>query len=247
MIVQGLIVNKVITQNFRYVETPALEGCSISSAARKSAGNDEEVQENAYFIENELCAYKDGEGEPETSCALQSESGIRVTVACWGWWFFGGSQCSALVDGVPVVASSCADALRTVVGEYGCCLQNIFGTEESIEEATVSLSYIVCNNIILTSYWSEIEYIFFRYIVGMIPPGTNIPSDFEVNVTDPALYAACGVSLPQMCPSQITSGGPTVTDPTTSTTATSATTGTPSSITLLTALLLALIAKLASY
>ena len=98
--------------------------------------NDEEVQENASFIEIELCAYKDGEGEPETSCALQSESGIRVTVACLGWWFFGGSQCPALVDGVPVVASSCADALRTVVGEYGCCLQNIFGTEESIEEAT---------------------------------------------------------------------------------------------------------------
>ena len=98
--------------------------------------NDEEVQENAYFLENELCAYKDGEGEPETSCALQSESGIRVTVACLGWWFFGGSQCPALVDGVPVVALSCADALRTVVGEYGCCLQNIFGTEESIEEAT---------------------------------------------------------------------------------------------------------------
>ena len=98
--------------------------------------NDEEVQENAYFLENELCAYKDGEGEPETSCALQSESGIRVTVACLGWWFFGGSQCPALVNGIPVVASSCADALRTVVGEYGCCLQNIFGTEESIEEAT---------------------------------------------------------------------------------------------------------------
>ena len=81
----------------------------------------------------------------------------------------------------------------------------------------------------------------------MIPPGTDIPSDFEVDVTDPALYAACGVSLPQMCPSQITSGGSTVTDPTTSTAATSATTGTPSSITLLTALLLALIAKLAGY
>ena len=58
----------------------------------------------------------------------------------------------------------------------------------------------------------------------MIPPGTNIPSDFEVDVTDPVLYAACGVSLPQMCPSQITSGGPNGTDPTTSTTATSATT-----------------------
>ena len=37
----------------------------------------------------------------------------------------------------------------------------------------------------------------------MIPSGTDIPSDFEVDVTDPALYAACGVSLPNMCESQI--------------------------------------------
>ena len=83
-----------------------------------------------------LCAYKDGKSRPKTSCALQSESGIRVTVACLGWWFFGGRQCPALVDGVPVVASSCADALRTVVGEYGCYLHNLFGSDEFIETAT---------------------------------------------------------------------------------------------------------------
>ena len=111
---------------------------------------------------------------------------------------------------------------------------------KKLHSKIVSLSYIVCNIIYIDySYWSEMEHIIFS--------GTDIPSDFEVDVTDPVLYAACGVSLPQMCPSQITSGSPTVTDPTTSTTATSSTTGTPSSITLLTALLLALIAKLAGY
>ena len=69
----------------------------------------------------------------------------------------------------------------------------------------------------------------------MIPAGTDVPSDIEIDVTDPALYAACGVSLPNMCESQI-----------------SATSPTPSSApgvvaTPLAALLLALIAKLAVY
>jgi hypothetical protein len=98
---------------------------------------DEGVQRNAHFIENELCAYKDGEGKPETSCALQSTTDIRVTIACFGWWYSGGgTECPALFPGVPVTAPSCADALRTAVDEYGCCLQNLFGTEESIETVT---------------------------------------------------------------------------------------------------------------
>ena len=98
---------------------------------------DEGVQRSAHYVENELCAYKDGEGKPETSCALQSESDIRVLLACFRWWYSGGgSECPALFPGVPVAAPSCADALRTAVDEYGCCLQNLFGTEESIETVT---------------------------------------------------------------------------------------------------------------
>ena len=36
----------------------------------------------------------------------------------------------------------------------------------------------------------------------MIPPGTDVPSGFEIDVTDPMLYDACGVRLPTMCESQ---------------------------------------------
>ena len=36
----------------------------------------------------------------------------------------------------------------------------------------------------------------------MIPPGTDVPSGFEIGVTDPNLYNACGVRLPEMCESQ---------------------------------------------
>lgn len=66
----------------------------------------------------------------------------------------------------------------------------------------------------------------------MIPAGTDLPNDFEIDVTDPALYVACGVSLPNMCESQI-----------------SATSPTPSLApgVVVTPLLLALIAKLAVY
>ena len=33
----------------------------------------------------------------------------------------------------------------------------------------------------------------------------TIPDDFEVDITDPLLFAACGVSLPDMCKSTIDS------------------------------------------
>ena len=98
---------------------------------------DELVQQDAHVIENELCGYKDGEGKPETSCALQSATDISVLLACFRWWYSGGgSECPAPFPGFPVTAASCADALRTAVAEYGCCLQNLFGTEESIEAVT---------------------------------------------------------------------------------------------------------------
>ena len=42
----------------------------------------------------------------------------------------------------------------------------------------------------------------YRYVVQMIPPGTDVPSGFEIDVTDPMLYNACGVPLPEMCESQ---------------------------------------------
>ena len=98
--------------------------------------NDEEAQQNAYFIESELCAYKDGDGKPETSCVLQSESDIRVMLACFGWYISRGSVCPDLYPDIPVTVESCEVALQTAVADYGCCLQNRFGTEESKEELT---------------------------------------------------------------------------------------------------------------
>ena len=98
--------------------------------------NDKEVQENVDFLQNELCAYKDGEGKPATSCALQDYSKINDPLtSCFGWWLLGGTDCPALLPDVPT-NTSCTDALKTAVGDYECCFQNLFGTEEFINETT---------------------------------------------------------------------------------------------------------------
>lgn len=99
--------------------------------------NDKQVKNRAYFLQNELCAYKDGEGNPETSCALQNQTGIFVSIdACFIWWLQNGNACPPLSSGAPAGTPSCADALQMAVDEYGCCLHNLFGSEKYIEEIT---------------------------------------------------------------------------------------------------------------
>ena len=96
---------------------------------------DELVQQDAHVIENELCAYNDGEGKPETSCALQSESNTCVLLACFRWWYILVRR-KRMPGSFPWLSRYSGIALRTAVAEYGCCLQNLFGTEESIEAVT---------------------------------------------------------------------------------------------------------------
>ena len=44
----------------------------------------------------------------------------------------------------------------------------------------------------------------FRASEANLPAGT-VPDDFEVDITDPDLFAACDVELPKMCESQVAS------------------------------------------
>ena len=50
----------------------------------------------------------------------------------------------------------------------------------------------ISNLLVISVKLSSINY---RYVVPMIPPGTDMPSGFEIDVTDPMLYDACDVRL----------------------------------------------------
>ena len=95
--------------------------------------NDKEMQDNVVFLQNELCAYKDGEGKPATSCALQNYSKIVAPLTyCFGWWLYGGTDCPVFLS----ATTTCTEALKTAVEDYGCCYQNLFGREEFIDAIT---------------------------------------------------------------------------------------------------------------
>ena len=46
---------------------------------------------------------------------------------------------------------------------------------------------------------------FFRKVEANPPTNVTLPDDFELDITDPDLFAVCGVELPKMCESQVAS------------------------------------------
>ena len=97
--------------------------------------NNNTVQENVYYLQNELCAYKDGDNG-DTSCALLSYDDINGALeSCFGWWWPGNTTCPPLLPGVET-NTSCANALKAAVEQYGCCFQNLFSTDQYIDTTT---------------------------------------------------------------------------------------------------------------
>ena len=46
---------------------------------------------------------------------------------------------------------------------------------------------------------------FFSEVEANPPTGVTLPDDFELDITDPDLFAVCDVELPKMCESQVAS------------------------------------------
>ena len=103
-----------------------LEGCP----------NDETAKYYIYFLQSELCAF----GGSDTSCALQDQSNIEQPLtSCFAWFLDPDARdgCPALVPDTPVGTASCADTLKSATNEYGCCFQNLFGSEQFIDATTM--------------------------------------------------------------------------------------------------------------
>ena len=77
-------------------------------------------QDAVNFLQNELCAYRDG-NDPATSCALvdNTQQIEAVTESCFRWWLDGVTpDCPALLPNATTIP--CVDALKGAVEEYGC-------------------------------------------------------------------------------------------------------------------------------
>ena len=90
-----------------------------------------------FSFENQLCAFKDGVGKPQSSCAFLNTSAVEAILrSCGVWWVFGGTNdCPFLVPQAGTT-TPCGDALKASVEMYGCCFQNLFGTREAINQTT---------------------------------------------------------------------------------------------------------------
>ena len=85
-----------------------------------------------------LCAFKDGITS-DTSCALQDQTIINQPLtSCFAWFLDPETRdgCPALVTDTPDGTASCTDTLKSATEEYGCCFQNLFGTDEFISITT---------------------------------------------------------------------------------------------------------------
>ena len=100
--------------------------------------NNMTVRENADFLQSQLCAYEDGR-TAATSCALESDySKIEgVSLSCNRWFGSAMTTCPdpLQLPGFPSPAP-CDDALKAAIEQYGCCYENLFGSEEFISEIT---------------------------------------------------------------------------------------------------------------
>ena len=96
------------------------------------------VQERAEYLQSQLCAYKDGR-TAATSCALESDySKIEdVSLSCNGWFGSAITTCPGPIQ-LPEfpTPAPCDDALKAAIEQYGCCYENLFGSEEFISEIT---------------------------------------------------------------------------------------------------------------
>lgn len=96
----------------------------------------EEAKGSANFLENELCAFRDGSDKPETSCFqyLVTADPEALVTSCFSWWLSGGTTCPALLPGVPTT-TTCADALKAAAEDFGCCYR-LFGSDDYVNDLT---------------------------------------------------------------------------------------------------------------
>ena len=101
--------------------------------------NAEEIRQIALYLEDFLCAFRDGIDVPESSCAFQNHSRIGdIIEGCIGWWYSPSGDPAR--DVCPPKLSNtgleCSVALEQVSEELGCCLINIISDEKLIANAT---------------------------------------------------------------------------------------------------------------
>ena len=93
-------------------------------------------QEGVYFLQDEACAYMNGD-DPSTSCLyVDEDQPVTVVVtSCFGWWFTGGNTCPALLPNA-TTTMNCSQALTFATKNYGCCYKNLYGTVKFNNDTT---------------------------------------------------------------------------------------------------------------
>ena len=77
---------------------------------------------------------------------------------------------------------------------YVKLIQNVTPNDTHVQDME---HYAVCNVWCFHNFRAS--------VVNLTANGIPVPNDFEVDITDPLLFAACDVSLPDMCKSTIDS------------------------------------------
>jgi hypothetical protein len=140
-------------------------------------------QGGANYLQDNLCVFSDSEENKDKNCLqflrgdLQNEPLGAALAACFTWYLGSAdSECPS---------DTCSAALKTAVETYGCCYQNVFGTEDFISSSTQDS---------IDAFETD--------------SSTQLPANFRLDPTNEELFKTCNVSLPDMCPTTITDSVP---------------------------------------
>ena len=104
--------------------------------------NDPEVVAIADLLENIVCSFENGIGDPESSCLFydledDADRFIGATIeSCLSWWIFGPSDsCPALLPFINTT-TTCQEILMQTYDEVSCCYVTYVRSEDIVNNIT---------------------------------------------------------------------------------------------------------------
>lgn len=111
----------------------------------EECSGDDVAAHSAYVLRDGICGYRDGLSAPQSNCVLVNyTNNIEVAVtACFGWWYSPTGEpnkdvCPPLFP--DVYTPTCEYTLQAVAEGYGCCVNNLYGSQEAKDAITKSVS-----------------------------------------------------------------------------------------------------------
>ena len=111
--------------------------------SNETCRNDPEVVAIADILENIVCSFENGIGDPESSCLFydledDADRFIGATIeSCATWWILIGPSDSCPPLFSTTVTTTCRQILMQTYDEVSCCYVNYLRSEEIVNNITV--------------------------------------------------------------------------------------------------------------